>query len=152
MGDRSWSWSTCNPLCMWYGVPGEGTRYWTSRFGEYWVGGFVYQWYSWHNYECTNGTLGVPVKAYGPISEFGGGVGQWFERGCIIYKYATQGVGVYVGAYGQTAGRLVDTPIDESQFTELEGGPPGDWSVLEEMPEAPPAPKPPGGDTANERL
>lgn len=136
MADRAWSWSTCRAGVQWYGVPGQGC--WYNYNGKtIWVGGAVHQWYSWQGYEC--GNLGPPVKPYGPISEFGGGEGVWFQGGCIIYKYTTANWGTYYGNFGQNG----LGPIDESQFTEVAGGPDGDWSVLEPMPEPPDAPEPP---------
>lgn len=104
MADGAWSWSTCKPLVQWYGVPGSGCWYATARYGQYWVGGGVWQTYAARNFEC--GDLGPPVKAYGWISEFGGGAGMWFENGCIIYRLGRWTV--FVGNYGQTAGRLAN--------------------------------------------
>lgn len=120
MGDNTWTWSTCNPLVQWYGIPGSGTWYWTARFGQHWVGGGVYQTYASRQWEC--GQLGPPVKDYGFISEFGGGFGQWFEGGCIIFRLGAWTV--YIGNYGQTAGRLmeearpefVETPPDHDEM------------------------------------
>ena len=126
MGERFWSTSNCRPDVWWYGISGQGCWYWTARFGQYWVSGGVHQKYSQVAYEC--GMLGVPVKSYGWISEFGNN-GQWFEGGCIVWS-GTQWV-IKVGDWGQTAGRLagdeparevegiLDEPVPEVEAPEL---------------------------------
>lgn len=81
-------------------MPGEGCHYWTARYGQYWVGGGVYQKYREWNWEC--GNLGPPVKPYDWLSEFGA-YGQWFEGGAIYYSNGAWRVAL--GDYGQTAGR-----------------------------------------------
>ncbi len=83
MGDNAWSWSTCNPAVQWYGVPGAGSYYWTQRYGQYWVGGGVYQRYASAGFEC--GGLGAPVKEYQWLSEFAA-YGMWFQFGAIYYQ------------------------------------------------------------------
>lgn len=144
MADYGWSWSTCRGDVQWYGIPGSGCYYWTARFGQHWVGGTVYQWFAWYGYECPGG-LGPPINPYGDMDGFaGGGMGQWFENGCIMYRYATGRWTVYFGQYGQLNGRLVEEVPDVSQFKEGTA-PPGDWTVLEPEEEAPPAPEPPEG-------
>lgn len=100
MADGSWSQSTCRGDVWWWGVPGEGTHYWTQRFGQYWVGGGVYQTYAGANWEC--GGLGPPVKSYGWMTEFGAW-GQWMEGGAIYF--ASGAWRVRYGDFGQTAGR-----------------------------------------------
>jgi hypothetical protein len=128
VADGAWSASRCRPDVLWWGVPGAGTWYWTARFGQYWVGGVVYQLYAQNGYEC--GGLGAPVKPYGFISEFGGGgEGVWFEGGAIVYRYDTRRWHVYGGLYGQTAGRLADERVDVPEPSEMPT-PPGDWSDL----------------------
>ena len=102
MADYAWSQSECRGDVWWYGVPGEGCHYWTERFGQYWVGGGVYQIYVSERWEC--GALGPPVKPYQWLSEFGA-YGQWFEGGAIFYSGSQWGVAL--GDYGQTANRLV---------------------------------------------
>lgn len=132
MADGAWSASGCRPDVWWWGIPGQGTWYWTARYGQYWVGGIVYQIFAAHGYEC--GGLGAPVKPYGFISEFGGGEGVWFEGGVIVYRYDIRAWRTYGGNFGQTAGRLVRPgdeadPIDVSRYVELDM-PEGDWSEL----------------------
>lgn len=103
MADNAWSVSTCNPTVQWYGVPGAGTHYYTARYGQYWVGGGVYQKYRTIGAEC--GNYYVPVKPYGWVSEFNA-YGQWFVGGAIVYiggQWVTRD-----GDYGQTAGRLTE--------------------------------------------
>lgn len=104
MADGAWSVSSCRPDVQWYGVPGAGSHVYTARYGQYWVGGGVYQkWKEW-GYEC--GVLGPPVKAYGWIQEMNynrGCYGQWFENGAIGYH--DRKWNVMAGNYGQTAGR-----------------------------------------------
>ncbi len=131
MGDRSWTWSTCNPQVQWYGIPGQGTYYWTARFGTYWVGGGVYQRYASANWEC--GSLGAPVKEYQWLSEFGA-YGQWFEFGAIYYSGGAWRVAY--GDYGQTAGRLAEEP---EPVTPDDAEVPPDAPVAPDDP--PPAPK-----------
>lgn len=104
MADGAWSQSTCRSDVFWWGVPGSGCWYWTARFGQHWVGGGVWQMYANRGFEC--GDLGPPVKDYGFISEFGGGNGTWFQNGCIIFRLGVWTV--FVGDYGQTAGRLAE--------------------------------------------
>lgn len=104
MGDYAWTWSGCRPDAQWYGIPGSGSYLNTARFGTYWVGGGIYQKYAQNGYEC--GALGVPVKEYQWLSEFGAW-GQWFEFGAIYYSGAWR---VAYGNWGQTAGRLVEAP------------------------------------------
>lgn len=110
MADNAWSTSTCRGDVMWWGVPGQGTYYWTARFGTYWVGGGVYQRYAAAGFEC--GALGPPVKPYQWLSEFGA-YGQWFSGGAIYYSAGAWRVAL--GNYGQTAGRLaqMDEPSPE---------------------------------------
>lgn len=139
MADGGWSQSTCRPDTLWWGVPGAGCWYATQRWGQYWVSGVVYQIYAANRWEC--GQLGPPVKPYGFISEFGTGEGQWFLGGVIIFRYTTRSWTVFVGDYGQTAGRLTDEPLDESLFTEIPL-PEGDWTELPNV-VTPKAPKPP---------
>lgn len=106
MGERFWSVSGCRPDCQIYGISGQGAWMWTARYGQHWVSGGVHVKYGQVAYEC--GMLGVPVKPYGWMSEFGSN-GQWFEGGAIVWL-GGQWV-VKVGNWGQTAGRLMD---DES--------------------------------------
>lgn len=129
MADNAWSQSTCRGDVWWYGVPGQGTHYWTARFGQYWVGGGVYQRYAAAGYEC--GNLGPPVKAYQWLSEFGA-YGQWFEGGAIYYSGGQWRIAL--GDYGQTAGRLAE---------ETEPVIPDDAEVPPDAPTGAPAPKPP---------
>jgi hypothetical protein len=103
VADGSWSQSTCRADVWWWGVPGQGTHYWTQRFGQYWVGGGVYQRYAAAGYEC--GNLGPPVKVYQWLSEFGA-YGQWFAGGAIYFSGGQWRIAF--GDYGQTAGRLAD--------------------------------------------
>lgn len=129
MADNAWSASSCKPSVWWYGVPGQGCWYWTSRFGQYWVGGGVYQKYAVEFWEC--GRLGEPVKEYQWLSEFGAN-GQWFLGGAIYFKNGSWQVAP--GNYGQTAGRLAHVEAPSSAES-----PPED-----EVPVTPsPAPKPP---------
>lgn len=128
MGDKFWSWSTCRPDVMWYGVPGEGSHLWTQRFGQYWVGGGVYQRFAAAGYEC--GPLGPPVKAYQWLSEFAA-YGQWFQGGAIFYKNGAWQM--VTGDFGQTAGRLTedaDVPADAEV--------PPDMPALPASPDDPP--------------
>lgn len=97
MADYAWSQSNCRPDVWWYGYPGQGSYYWTQRFGQYWVGGIIHQRYAENRYEC--GGLGAPVKHYQWLSEFGQ-YGTWFEGGAIT----VDGV-VHWGDWGQTVGR-----------------------------------------------
>ncbi len=117
MADNAWSQSVCRADTQWYGVPGQGTYYYTPRFGVHWVGGGVYQTYKSWGFECRD--LGPPVKDYEWISEFGG-YGQWFIGGVIVYTGGAWRV--YIGDWGQTANRLGDAeppagaespPVDE---------------------------------------
>lgn len=128
MGDYTWTWSTCRPDVQWYGVPGQGSHLWTARFGQYWVGGGVYQRFAAAGYEC--GGLGPPVKAYQWLSEFGA-YGQWFEGGAIYYSGGQWRVAY--GNFGQTAGRLAE------DATEV----PADAEIPPDMPSAPDPPAPP---------
>ncbi len=128
MGDRFWSWSTCRPDVQWNGVPGQGCYYWTARFGQYWVGGGIYQRYAAAGFEC--GALGAPVKAYQWLSEFSA-YGMWFEGGAIYYRNGAWQVSL--GNYGQTAGRLTDDPVEA----------PSDAETPPDMPSAPAPPSPP---------
>ncbi len=105
MGDNAWSWSTCNPAVQWYGVPGAGSYYWTQRYGQYWVGGGVYQRYASAGFEC--GGLGAPVKEYQWLSEFAA-YGMWFQFGAIYYQGGSWKIAF--GDWGQTAGRLTAEP------------------------------------------
>lgn len=105
MADNEWSQSTCRGDVWWYGVPGSGTHYWTARFGQYFVGGGVYQKYAGAGWEC--GGLGPPVKAYQWLSEFAA-YGQWFEGGAIYYSAGAWRIAF--GQYGQTTNRLVPEP------------------------------------------
>lgn len=100
VADNSWSESTCKAGIWWYGVPGQGCYYWTQRYGQYWVGGGVYQSYAAAGYECRQ--LGEPVKNYQWLSEFSA-YGQWFLGGAIYYAGGTWHT-VY-GDWGQVAGR-----------------------------------------------
>lgn len=108
-------------------MPGQGCHYWTQRFGQYWVGGGVYQTYAAAGWECY--ALGPPVKAYQWLSEFGA-YGQWFEGGAIYYYAGAWRMAL--GNYGQTANRLVSPP-----------GPPADAEVPPDAPEDVAAPDPP---------
>ncbi len=113
MADGSWSQSTCRGDVWWWGVPGQGTHYWTARYGQYWVGGGVYQKYASVGYEC--GGLGAPVKPYQWLSEFGAN-GMWFQGGAIYYSGGQWRVAW--GDYGQTAGRLAESnpqPPDDAE-------------------------------------
>lgn len=130
MADNAWSQSGCRTDVWWYGVPGQGSYYWTARFGQYWVGGGVYQRFAAARYEC--GGLGAPVKEYQWLSEFGA-YGMWFEFGAIYYSGGAWRVAY--GNYGQTAGRLVEEPDPVI---------PADAEVPPDAPtDVPPAPKPP---------
>lgn len=106
MADGAWSQSGCRSDVWWYGYPGQGSYYWTQRFGQYWVSGGVHAKYGQVLYEC--GMLGAPVKNYGWISEFSTN-GQWFEGGCIIWQQGAWQI--KVGNWGQTAGKLLDDDI-----------------------------------------
>ena len=123
MADNEWSQSTCRSDVWWYGVPGSGTHYWTQRFGQYWVGGGIYQTYAAVVWEC--GGLGAPVKAYQWLSEFGA-YGMWFEGGAIYYSGGRWKIGW--GDFGQTANRFMPDP-----------GPPADAEVPPDAPEDVPA-------------
>lgn len=109
MADNAWSQSTCNGDVWWWGVPGQGTHYWTARFGQYWVGGGVYQVYASVGWEC--GGLGPPVKPYEWLSEFNS-YGQWFAGGAIYYSGGQWRIAW--GDFGQTANRLVRTTAPTS--------------------------------------
>ncbi len=111
MADGSWSGSSCRSDVLWYGVPGQGCHYWTARFGQYWVGGGIYQRYAAADLRWECGRLGPPVKAYQWLSEFGA-YGMWFEGGAIYYKNGAWQVAF--GNYGQTAGRLTESPFVEA--------------------------------------
>lgn len=100
MANGAWSVSGCRGDVWWYGYPGQGSYYWTQRWGQYWVSGAIHTKYSQVLYEC--GMLGVAVKNYGWISEFNNN-GQWFEGGCIVWQNGEYVI--KVGNYGQTAGR-----------------------------------------------
>jgi hypothetical protein len=132
MGDNAWTTSTCRSDVMWYGVPGQGTYYWTARYGQYWVGGGLYQRYSAPDIRWECGPLGAPVKEYQWLSEFSA-YGMWFQFGAIYYKNGAWQVAF--GNYGQTAGRLIE---------EHESVIPADAEVPPDAAtEPPPAPKPP---------
>lgn len=105
MSDYGWSWSTCRPDAQWYGIPSSGSYLNTARFGTYWVGGGIYQKFAQAGYEC--GGLGVPVKEYQWLSEFGAW-GQWFEGGAIYFQGGAWRVAF--GNWGQSAGRLAEDP------------------------------------------
>lgn len=110
VADYAWSRGTCQPQpdeeFWWYGLPGQGTWVWTARFGQYWVGGTIYQLWQAQGYEC--GGMGTAVKS--ASSDFylqwpGGSDGQWFKGGAIV---RINGTWQYRwGDYGQYAGRLV---------------------------------------------
>jgi hypothetical protein len=100
VGTGYWSQSTCRSDTLWYGVPGQGTWYYTARWGQYWVGGGVYQTYARQGFECS--ALGPPVKDYQYLSEFAS-YGQWFLGGAIWFNGTWH---VSLGDFGQTAGRL----------------------------------------------
>lgn len=121
-------------------MPGSGTHYWTQRFGQYWVGGGVYQAYAGTGWEC--GGLGPPVKAYQWLSEFGA-YGQWFEGGAIYYSGGRWKTAF--GNYGQTAGRLTEDVTEGPADAERPSDAPG----AEQPPVAPPLHEgsPPGGIT-----
>ncbi len=105
MANGSWS-EGCRPGVWWYGIPGQGSYYWTARYGTYWVGGGVYQKFATYaspGYEC--GALGAPVKEYQWLSEFGA-YGQWFQGGAIYYSGGQWRIAW--GDYGQAAGRLAE--------------------------------------------
>jgi hypothetical protein len=130
VADGAWSYSTCRPDVQWYGVPGQGSHLYTVRFGQYWVGGGVYQAFAAARWEC--GALGPPVKAYQWLTEFGA-YGQWFEGGAIFYRSGRWQV-VY-GNYGQTAGRLTEAPeVEAPADAELPPDPP---TSPAEVPKAP---------------
>ncbi len=118
MAERAWSQSGCRADIWWYGINGQGCWYWTQRYGQYWVSGGLHQKYGQVAYEC--GMLGVPVKSYGWISEFGGN-GQWFVGGCIVWMNG-QWV-IKVGNWGQTAGRLMDQESLPHDDVEVEDAP-----------------------------
>lgn len=103
MANGSWSASTCKPEVWWYGVPGQGSWYWTQRYGQYWVSQTWAKYRDW-GFEC--GTLGPPVKDYGWIAEMNYGKGcegQWFLGGAIGWHDGRWNV--MAGSYGQVAGR-----------------------------------------------
>jgi hypothetical protein len=101
MADYAWSQSVCRPDVLWYGIPGQGTWYYTERFGQHWVGGGIYQRYAQAGWEC--GNLGPPVKDYQYLSEFGA-YGMWFQFGAIWFN--GQYWSITIGDYGQNANRL----------------------------------------------
>lgn len=80
MADYAWSESECRPGFWWYGVPGSGTHAWTAEYGQFWVGGIIYNRWAQNGYEC--GWLGVPTSHY--QWTYYGQYGQWFEGGCIL--------------------------------------------------------------------
>ncbi len=121
MADNAWSTSTCRPDVMWYGIPGAGCHYWSQRFGQYWVGGGLYQTYAAAGFEC--GNLGPPVKAYQWLSEFGA-FGMWFENGAIYFSGGRWRVAL--GSFGQTANRLVSVTELPPAKAEMPPDPPGD--------------------------
>lgn len=105
MGEGFYSYGCRNDV-EWKGYAGLGS-YYRSRFGEYWVGGGVYQRYAaTGRYECYGHPfLGAPVKAYGWIQEmnYGRGCwGQWFENGAIGYHDGQWRI--MYGNYGQAGG------------------------------------------------
>lgn len=107
MGEGFWS-NGCRSDVEYKGFSGIGS-YYRSRFGEWWVGGGVYQKYASVGYECyVEPFLGAPVKAYGWIAEmnYGRGCwGQWFENGAIGYHDGAWRV--MYGRYGQTGGLTI---------------------------------------------
>ncbi len=102
-------------------MPGQGTHYWTQRFGQYWVGGGLYQTYAAERFEC--GRLGPPVKAYQWLSEFGA-FGMWFQGGAIYFLGGRWRVAP--GDFGQTAGRLADDIAQAPADAEMPPDPPDD--------------------------
>lgn len=137
MADGSWSQSSCRADVFWWGVPGSGCHYWTQRFGQYWVGGGVYQKYASLGWEC--GVLGPPVRAYGWVAEMNygrGAYGQWFQNGAIGYHDGQWNL--MAGDYGQTAGRLAGegVPATDAEV------PPDQPAVPTDVPAAPSATKP----------
>ncbi len=131
MADNAWSQSTCRSDVFWYGVPGAGSYLWTARFGQYWVGGGLYQKYAALGYEC--GGLVAPVKEYQWLSEFSA-YGMWFQGGAIYYSGGAWRVAW--GDYGQTAGRLAE---DDAEVVAA----PADAEVPPGAPVAPADPPPP---------
>lgn len=113
MADNAWSQSGCDGSVWWYGVPGAGCYYWTERYGQYWVGGGIYQKYASAGYEC--GALGPPVKEYQWLSEFAA-YGQWFLGGAIYYSNGAWRM--VLGQYGQTTGRMDADQWDTPPNTE----------------------------------
>lgn len=128
MADNAWSQSGCRSDVWWYGIPGSGCYYWTARFGQYWVGGGVYQKYASLGFEC--GGLGAPVKEYQWLSEFSA-FGMWFQGGAIYFSGGQWRVGW--GDYGQTAGRLTEANTEPPADAEVPPDPPEDRS--EEAPD-----------------
>lgn len=127
MANGSWSQGTCGRTDVWwYGFPGQGSYYWTARFGTYWVGP-TWGAFSAQGFEC--GALGAPVKDYEYLTEFGA-PGQWFEHGALYYKNGAWHEAL--GDYGQTAGRITADPGDWPADAEL---PPGHADTV------PPEPK-----------
>lgn len=111
MGEGFYSYGCRNDV-EWKGYSGVGS-YYRSRFGEYWVGGGVYQRYAaTGRYECYGHPfLGAPVKAYGWIAEmnYGRGCwGQWFENGAIGYHDGAWRI--MYGNYGQRGGMSLASP------------------------------------------
>ena len=105
MGEGFYSYGCRNDV-EWKGYAGLGS-YYRSRFGEYWVGGGIFQKYAeGGRYECYGHPfLGAPVKAYGWIQEMNYGrgcYGMWFENGAIGYHDGAWRV--MYGRYGQTGG------------------------------------------------
>lgn len=104
MGEGFWS-NGCRSDVEYKGFSGLGS-YYRSRFGEWWVGGGVYQKYASVGYECyVNPFLGAPVKPYGWIAEMNYGrgcYGQWFENGAIGYHDGAWRI--MYGNYGQRGG------------------------------------------------
>lgn len=118
MADYEWSQSGCRSDVWWYGVPGAGSYQWTQRWGQYWIGGGIYQKFAALGYEC--GGLGPPVKEYQWLSEFGAW-GMWFEGGAIYYS---NGWNVAWGNYGQTHGRMTAEQAEAPADAEYPPDPP----------------------------
>lgn len=90
----------------------------------------MYQRYAQPDMRWECGRLGPPVKVYQWLSEFAAW-GQWFEGGAIFWR---NGWEVALGNYGQTAGRLTESPLVVA---------PADAEVPPDMPPAPPSPPDP---------
>lgn len=104
MGEGFWSFGCRNDV-EFKSYKGLGS-YLRSRFGEWWVGGGVYQKFAAIGYECrVQPFIGAPVKAYGWIAEMNYGKGcwgQWFENGAIGYHDGAWRV--MYGDFGQRGG------------------------------------------------